>query len=167
MPSSGPVVPREVAAHNWFCGRALLNKNACCCKNNSGASFNSRPGSKSVAGGYRFLGRHHNPTSLNAAVLKACSAIPVVCAAASEAEHEHAGVLGNRQVAVDGRSMLASSGYPRPPAVVGPSCCVAMNVLLASFPISAWVGWARDRACQAQSAVPFVPGKKIIWLIFH
>ena len=71
----------------------------------SDASFNSRPNSKSVAGGYHFLGRRRDPDFLNAPIPSICATIPVACAAVSEAEY--GGVFVNYQAAVEERTSSA------------------------------------------------------------
>ena len=81
-----------------------------------GASFHSRPGSKSVAGGHHFLGRRNDPYFFNAPTHTMPVTIPVVCAAVSEAEY--AGVFANCQSACEERLILKNCGYLQPPILV-------------------------------------------------
>jgi len=129
----------------------------------SDASFNSRPKSQSVAGGYHFLGRSKSPDFLNSPILNVCSTIPIVCAAVSEAEY--AAVFANCQVAVDERSMLASLGYPQPPTCVlcDNECAIGLALETVrpkkSKSIDLRLDWVRDRVRQGQFLVKFVAGK--------
>ena len=71
----------------------------------SDASFNSRPKSKSVAGGFHYLGRYDDPSFFNASIVNLCASIPVVCGAVSEAEL--AAAYANGHVAIEERNILA------------------------------------------------------------
>jgi hypothetical protein len=75
----------------------------------SDASHLPRPNSKSVAGGYHWLGAS-DPFFLNAPIYAHSTTAPVVTAAVSESEH--ASVFANGQATVDGRSILSSLGRP-------------------------------------------------------
>ena len=129
----------------------------------SDASFNSRPGSKSVAGGHHYLGRRSDPDFLNAPILNVCSTIPVVCAAVSEAEY--GGVFGNCQAAVEIRSILHNLGYSQPPTLVlcDNECAIGLaNESVRpkkSKSIDLRLDWVRDRVRQGQFIIDFVPGK--------
>jgi len=129
----------------------------------SDASFNSRPGSKSVAGGHHFLGRRNDPDFLNAPILNICSTIPVVCAAVSEAEY--GGVFGNCQAAVEERAILYNLGYAQPPTLVlcDNECAIGLASETVrpkkSKSIDLRLDWVRDRVRQGQFCISFVPGR--------
>ena len=128
----------------------------------SDTSFNSRPQSKSVAGGYHYLSRTDDPHFLNAAIVNVCSTIPVVCGAVSEAEL--AALYGNLQVAVEERAILASLGCPQPPTRVlcDNECAVGLSSDTVrkkkSKSIDHRFDWVRDRVRQLQFVVSYCPG---------
>ena len=80
-------------------GCTIYHASDMCLRIQSDASFNSRPKSRSVAGGFHYLGRFDDPGFFNASIVNVCSIIPVVCGAVSEAEL--AALYANGQVAVE------------------------------------------------------------------
>jgi hypothetical protein len=128
----------------------------------SDASFNSRPKSKSVAGGFHYLGRYDDPSFFNASIVNLCASIPVVCGAVSEAEL--AAAYANGHVAIEERNILASLGYPQPPTplVVDNDLAVALaNESITpkkSKSMDHRLHWLRDRVRQLQFAVGRIPG---------
>ena len=132
----------------------------------SDASFHSRPGSKSVAGGHHFLGRRNDPYFFNAPTHTIPVTIPVVCAAVSEAEY--AGVFANCQIACEERLILEFFGYPQPPALVlcDNECAIGLATETVrpkkSKSIDLRLDWVRDRVRQGQFLVDHIPGKQLL-----
>jgi hypothetical protein len=128
----------------------------------SDASYLSRPHSGSVAGGFHFLGKVHDPTFFNAPIFCVSTLIPVIVAAVSEAEY--AAVFGNGQYVCDERNILSSLGYPQPPTAIlcDNECAVGLanNTIRPkmSKSINMRLHWVQDRVRLNQFRVVFVPG---------
>ena len=128
----------------------------------SDASFNSRPKSRSVAGGFHYLGRFDDPDFFNASIVNVCSIIPVVCGAVSEAEL--AALYANGQVAVDERRILYNLGYPQPPTEMLCDNDLATSLANSSIrpkkskPMDHRFEWIRDRVTQLQFVVDRTAG---------
>ena len=143
-------------------GTCVIHASDMYLKVQSDASFNSRPGSKSVAGGYHYLGNYDDPTFFNAITVPMCSTIPVVCGAVSEAELGAA--YANGHVAIEERNILQSLGYPQPPTplLVDNKLAVALaNESITpkkSKSMDHRFNWLRDRVRQNQFAVDYIPG---------
>jgi hypothetical protein len=143
-------------------GMCIIKASDMFLKIQSDASFNSRPKSKSVAGGFHYLGRYDDPSFFNASIVNLCASIPVVCGAVSEAEL--AAAYANGHVAIEERNILASLGYPQPPTplVVDNDLAVALaNESITpkkSKSMDHRLHWLRDRVRQLQFAVGRIPG---------
>ena len=127
----------------------------------SDGSHLSRPNSKSVAGGFHYLGTT-DPFFINAPIHTQSTTIPVNTAAVSETEY--AGCFANGQIAVDERSVLGNLGYPQPPTVIlcDNECAMGLASDTArpkkSKAIDSRFDWIKDRVRQLQLIVSFVPG---------
>jgi len=123
----------------------------------SDASYLSRSGSRSVAGGYFYLGHREMPTHINGAIHCASNNLDVVVAAASEAEY--GAVFFNGQTGVWIRTVLLALGYPQPATILlcDNDCAVgiANNTvkLRRSKAIDVRFHWIRDRIKQGQFRV--------------
>ena len=101
----------------------------------SDASYSSRPGSISIAGGCHYCGNKLDDT-INGTLHSISCRIPTVCGAVSEAEY--AALYINGTAAAWDRAVLASLGYPQPPTVLitssPPSLLEAGNLRHLSMP---------------------------------
>ena len=77
----------------------------------SDASYHSRSGARSVAGGLLYCGNVDDTTTINGALLAVSCIIPTVCASVAEAEY--AACFINGQHAVWLRTVLEALGYPQ------------------------------------------------------
>jgi hypothetical protein len=82
----------------------------------SDASYLSRSGARSVAGGIHYLGNKDSPTDINGAICAHSSIIPGVPTSAAQAEYCGVFVNGNHSVYL--RNSLHDLGYPQPPTVI-------------------------------------------------
>ena len=82
----------------------------------SDASYLSRPGARSVAGGIFHVCNHNQPTTLNGAIHAISTIIPAVVASVAEAEY--AALFMNRQEGASLRQILSALGYPQPATVI-------------------------------------------------
>lgn len=82
----------------------------------SDASYLSRPGARSVAGGIFYVGNKDQPTVINGAIHAISSIIPAVVASVAEAEY--AALFLNGQEAASIRNTLTALGYPQPATVI-------------------------------------------------
>jgi hypothetical protein len=127
----------------------------------SDGSHLSRPNSRSVAGGFHFLGTA-DPTFLNPPIHCFSSQIPVVTAAVSETEY--AAAFANGRAAVSEREALYNLGFPQPPTPI--HCDNECAVGLANRTVTAKMSksidmrfhWIRDRVSQLQLAISHLPG---------
>lgn len=123
----------------------------------SDASYLSRSGSRSVAGGYFYLGHRDMPTHINGAVHCTSNNLDVIVAAASEAEY--GAVFFNGQTGVWLRTVLLALGYLQPATILlcDNDCAVgiANNTvkLRRSKAIDVRFHWIRDRIKQEQFRV--------------
>ena len=130
----------------------------------SDASYLSRPGGKSVAGGIFYLGDKDRPEVINGPILALSSAIDVVVAAVSEAEY--AACFQNAQRGAHLRTTLTALGYVQPPTPIqlDNACAtgLANDTIKAkkSKSIDMRFHWVRDRVKQGQFYVFWKPGKE-------
>ena len=82
----------------------------------SDASYLSRPGARSVAGGIFYVGNKDQPTVINGAIHAISSIIPAVVASVAEAEY--AALFRNGQEAASIRNTLTALGYAQPATVI-------------------------------------------------
>ena len=82
----------------------------------SDASYLSRHGARSVAGGIFYVGNVDQPTLINGAIHAISSIIPAVVASVAEAEY--AALFLNGQEAVSLRDSLTALGYPQPATAI-------------------------------------------------
>ena len=82
----------------------------------SDASYLSRHGARSVAGGIFYVGNIDQPTLINGAIHAISSIIPAVVASVAEAEY--AALFLNGQEAVSLRDSLTALGYPQPATAI-------------------------------------------------
>ena len=82
----------------------------------SDASYLSRPGARSVAGGIFYMGNCNQPTTINGAIQAVSSIIPAVVASVAEAEY--AALFLNGQEGASLRQILEALGYPQPATVI-------------------------------------------------
>ena len=82
----------------------------------SDASYLSRPGARSVAGGVFYVGNTDQPTVINGVIHAISSIIPAVVASVAEAEY--AALFLNGQEAASLRDTLTALGYPQPATVI-------------------------------------------------
>ena len=82
----------------------------------SDASYLSRPGARSVAGGIFYLGNHDAPTQINGAILAISTIIPAVVASVAEAEYAALFLNGQEGVALG--DMLHALGYTQPTTTI-------------------------------------------------
>ncbi len=126
------------------------------------ASYLSRPGSRSVAGGILYLGNRDAPEQVNGAVHAFSTVIQSVVA--SVAETEYAGLFLGGQDAAARREELNSLGYPQPPTTI--LCDNKCAVGIASDTvkpkrtksIDMRFHWIRDRIRQGQFNVRWQQG---------
>ena len=116
----------------------------------SDASYHSRSGARSVAGGLLYCGNVDDTTTINGALLAVSCIIPTVCASVAEAEY--AACFINGQHAVWLRTVLEALGYPQigaTPMLCDNLCAVgiANNTVKAkrSKAIDMRYHWIRDR----------------------
>ena len=130
----------------------------------------SRPNSKSVAGGFHYLGTT-DPFFINAPIHTQSTTIPVNTAAVSETEY--AGCFANGQIAVDERSVLGNLGYPQPPTVIlcDNECAVGLASDTVrpkkSKAIDSRFDWIKDRVRQLHLIVSFVPGALTTYVLLY
>ena len=82
----------------------------------SDASYLSRPGARSVAGGIFYVGNHNQPTTINGAIHAISTIIPAVVASVAEAEY--AALFINGQEGASLRQILTALGYPQPATII-------------------------------------------------
>ena len=82
----------------------------------SDASYLSRPGARSIAGGIFYLGNRNQPTHINGSIHALSTIIPSVVASAAEAEY--AALFLNGQEGEWIRNTLHSLGYLQPPTII-------------------------------------------------
>jgi hypothetical protein len=82
----------------------------------SDASYLSRSGARSVAGGIFYLGNKDSPTDINGAICAHSSIIPGVPTSAAEAEY--CGLFINGKHSTYLRTVLHALGYTQPPTVI-------------------------------------------------
>jgi hypothetical protein len=129
----------------------------------SDASYLSRTKSRSVGGGYFYLGWHNQLDKINGPLLATSFIIGVVCQAVMEAEY--AACFTNGQTAVRLRTILEAMGYPQPatPLQCDNQCAVGIaNDTLTSRKsksIDMNYHWIRDRVRQRQFNVYWRPGE--------
>ena len=127
----------------------------------SDGSHLSSPSSKSVAGGFHYLGTS-DPLFVNAPIHCFSSQIPVVTSAVSETEY--AAVFANGRFAAEERLTLFNLGYPQPPTLIltDNKCAVGLAnravTLKMSKSIDMRFHWVRDRVSQSQFLVGHIPG---------
>jgi hypothetical protein len=128
----------------------------------SDASYQSRPGSISIAGGWHYCGNLSDDI-LNGTLHSISCRIPTVCGAVSEAEY--AALYINGTAAAWERTVLAGLGYPQPPTIIitDNECAegIANNRLTAkkSKAIAMRYHWIRDRIRLGEFLVKWLPGK--------
>ena len=128
----------------------------------SDASYNSRPGSISIAGGWHYCGNKLDDT-INGTLHSISCRIPTVCDAVSEAEY--AALYINGTAAAWERTVLAPLGYPQPPTVLitDNECAagIANNKLTArkSKAIAMRYHWIRCRIRLDEFQCKWLPGK--------
>jgi len=128
----------------------------------SDASYQSRPGSISIAGGWHYCGNSSDDI-LNGTLHSISCRIPTVCGAVSEAEY--AALYINGTAAAWERTVLAGLGYPQPPTIIitDNECAegIANNRLTAkkSKAIAMRYHWIRDRIRLGEFLVKWLPGK--------
>ena len=129
----------------------------------SDASYLSRQGAGSVAGGVFYLGDKDKPEVINGPILAASNLISVVVAAVSEAEY--GACFQNAQLGVWLRTILQALGYAQPPTPIqcDNECAVGLanGTLKAkkSKSIDMRFHWVRDRVKQHQFIVYWKEGK--------
>ena len=130
-------------------------------KIHSDASYQSRPGSISIAGGWHYCG-NANDDSTNGTLHSISSRIPTVCGSVSEAEY--AALYINGTTAAWERTVLAALRYPQPPTtIVTDNQCaegIATGRLTAkkSKAIAMRYHWIRDRVRLGEFLITWLPG---------
>eukprot|EP01034_Spumella_vulgaris_P021900 gene21900-27977_t len=115
----------------------------------SDASYLSRSGARSVAGGILYCGQRDDPHNLNGALLAVSGIIPTVCSSVAEAEY--AACFINAQHGVWLRTVLTALGYPQPSTVLlcDNRCAVGLATdtikVKRSKAIDMRYHWLRDR----------------------
>lgn len=129
----------------------------------SDASYLSRSGARSVAGGLWYLGNTRSPTHINGAVTAMSSIIPVVVASVGEAEY--AGLFMNAQTGEWLRSVCRAVGKPQPPTLImcDNQCAVGIATdtvkLKRTKTIDMRFHWVRDRVNQGHFIIMWRKGQ--------
>ena len=129
----------------------------------SDASYLSRTKSRSVGGGFHYLGWRNQPNRLNGPLHTTSYIIPVICQAVLEAEY--GACFHNGKIIARLRTILESFGYKQPqtPLQCDNQCAVGLaNDTLAarkSKSIDMNFHWIRDRVRQKQIDVYWRPGE--------
>jgi hypothetical protein len=120
----------------------------------SDASYLSRAGGRSVAGGLLFCGNKNDSVTVNGAILAISCIIPTVCSAVSEAEYAGCFIIGQHAVWL--RTVLHALGYRQPPTPIlcDNKCAVGLannNIKVKrSKAIDMRYHWVRDRIYHKQ-----------------
>ena len=128
----------------------------------SDASYLSRDGSRSVAGGIFYLGNRDSPTHINGAIHAISSIIGVIVSSAAEAEY--AALFINAQHGAWLRTVLEAFGYPQPPTLIMCDNACAVGIanntvkIKRSKCIDMRFHWIRDRITQGQFVVQWREG---------
>ena len=127
------------------------------------ASYLSRSGSRSVAGGIWYLGNDVDPTQVNGTVHALSSIIPVIVASAGEAEY--GSLFMNMQAGEWLRAICAAVGHPQQATIIlcDNECAVGLatnNVKIKrSKSVDMRFHWCRDRVQQGHFKVHWRKGK--------
>ena len=130
----------------------------------SDASFASRSGARSVAGGVFYCGNYNDPTTINGAVHAISSIISVVCDSAAECEY--GALYTNAKDAVPIRHTLMHLGHPQKATIilVDNKCAIGLanDTLKAkrTKSIDTRFHWVRDRVRQGQFDVRYCKGSE-------
>ena len=128
----------------------------------SDASYLSRSGARSVAGGLFYCGNTDDPIPINGPLLAVSSIIPTVCSSVSEAEY--AALFLNAQHATWLRTVLLALGYPQKPVpILCDNACavgIANDTVKAkrSKAIDMRYHWVRDRVRNGDLHIYWRPG---------
>ena len=128
----------------------------------SDASYLSRDGSRSVAGGIFYLGNKGCPTHINGAIHAISSIIGVIVSSAAEAEY--AALFMNAQHGEWLRTVLEAFGYPQPPTLImcDNACAVGIANKTVKMKRSKCIDmrfhWIRDRITQGHFIVQWREG---------
>ena len=128
----------------------------------SGASYLSRPGARSVAGGIFYVGNRDQPTVINGAIHAISSIIPA--AVTSMAEAEYAALFLNGQEAASLRDTLTALGYPLQATIIQCDNKCAQGIATDTVKpkrtesIDMKFHWIRDRLCQGQFMIMWRKG---------
>ena len=128
----------------------------------SDASYLSRHGARSVAGGIFYVGNIDQPTLINGAIHAISSIIPAVVASVAEAEY--AALFLNGQEAVSLRDSLTALGYPQPATAILCNNKCAQGIATDTVKpkrtksVDMKFHWIRDRIRQGQFLVMWRKG---------
>lgn len=128
----------------------------------SDASYLSRPGARSVAGGIFYVGNRDQPTVINGAIHAISSIIPAVVVSAVEAEY--AALFMNGQEGASLRNTLTALGYPQPATTILCDNKCAQGIATDTIKpkrtksIDMKFCWIRDRIRQGQFLVMWRKG---------
>lgn len=131
----------------------------------SDASFQSRPNSVSVAGGWHYCG-NKDDDSINGTLHALSVRIPTVCGSVAEAEYA-ACYINGVQAAWE-RTVLTALGHPQPPTriITDNECAVGICndtiTIRKSKAIAMRYHWIRDRVRLGEFTVDWVAGKNNI-----
>ena len=130
-------------------------------KLHSDASYNSRPGAISIAGGWHYLGNMSDDT-INGTLHSISCRIPTVCGSVAEAEY--AALYINGIAAAWERTVLAALGYPQQPTTIITDNECAEGIasdritVRKSKAISMRYHWIRDRVRLSEFFIKWLPG---------
>ena len=130
-------------------------------KVHSDASYHSRPGAISIAGGWHYHGNMHDDT-INSALHSISCRIPAVCG--SIAETEYAALYINGTAAAWERTIFPALSYPEQITIIitDNECAegIATDRLTVrkSKAISMRYHWIRDRVCLNEFSILWRPG---------
>ena len=130
-------------------------------KAHSDASYHSRPGAISIAGGWHYLGNANDDT-INGTLHSISCRIPTVCGSVAEAEY--AALYINGTAAAWERTILAALGYPQQTTILitDNECAAGIATdrltVRKSKAISMRYHWIRDRVRLEEFSVQWPPG---------
>jgi hypothetical protein len=128
----------------------------------SDASYLSRSGARSVAGGIFYMGNRDQPTGINGAINAISSIIPAVVASVAEAEY--AALFINGQEGASLRDTLTALGYPQPATMILCDNKCAQGIATDTIKpkrtksVDMKFHWIRDRIRQGQFLVMWRKG---------